>query len=171
MYHSDDRDAAYRAHPGFLVWWSKYPKHPNRNIAKQTCYERWVQDGCELFLDHMLAVLGWQKRSFQWENPQMIPSTRTYMNQRRWDVDVPKEKEQADVDDERLKWDLVKEQRLALNDLIESLSDDELEMYKRAVLDSLPESSRKMYQGFHPKHYMLAPLIAKHAKNQKGDEV
>lgn len=74
--------------PLFDRFWEAYPRHTAKQEALKR-FEKLAPDG-ELF-ETMLKAIEKQKRSEQWtkDNGQFIPHPATWLNQRRWEDELP----------------------------------------------------------------------------------
>lgn len=73
----------------FDRFWSAYPRHTAKVNAKKS-FDKLNPD--EQLLSEMLRAVEAQKQSEQWtkDNGQYIPHPATWINQRRWEDDLPK---------------------------------------------------------------------------------
>lgn len=76
----------------FNEFWAAYPK----KVAKPQCMAKWKSKGCEDIADRVLAALERQKRT--WADPQFVPNPLTWLNQERWDAELPLAKKTQSVD-------------------------------------------------------------------------
>jgi hypothetical protein len=78
---------ADRSQPGFVRFWSTWPKS-QRKVGKAECAKRWkarrLETEADALVAHVQAMLGTQ----QWREG-FEPAPLTYINQRRWQDDVP----------------------------------------------------------------------------------
>lgn len=74
-------------HPGFDEFWNSYPK----KTAKAEAMKSWIKAKPEIA--NVLQTLQWQKRSESWtkDNGQYVPHASTYLNQRRFEDQQPKQ--------------------------------------------------------------------------------
>lgn len=77
--------------PQFEEFWKAYPKQ--RRIGKGAAAKAWQKikmDKDEL-LKLCLEAIKWQKLTEQWrrDNCQFVPHPTTYLNQRRWEDEMP----------------------------------------------------------------------------------
>jgi hypothetical protein len=70
----------------FEQFWQIYPRHEVKVKARQV-FERINPD--DDTLKAMLQWIGQAKYSKQWQSPHFIPHPATWLNQRRWEDDVP----------------------------------------------------------------------------------
>lgn len=71
----------------FNDWWSIYPK--SRRNDKNGCFRKFTKldfDTQRNILEHTKSM----KQTEQWKNEQFVPNATTYLNQCRWEMDVPK---------------------------------------------------------------------------------
>lgn len=72
--------------PGFDAFWGVYPKRVGKFMARKAWGKiPWVE---QHYLEVIEAVEAW-KRTDQWSDPQFIPYPATFLNQRRWEDEVP----------------------------------------------------------------------------------
>jgi hypothetical protein len=81
------RPASGVVHPGFDDFWSAYPR---RDVSKSLAVTAWNKAMPPL--DAVLAALSWQTVGDQWtrDDGRFIPQATTYLNQRRWEGERPK---------------------------------------------------------------------------------
>lgn len=70
----------------FTEFWTAYP----RKVAKGAAVKAWPGDE---HLPAILSALAWQVKG--WADPKYIPHPATYLNQRRWEDERPRERGQA----------------------------------------------------------------------------
>lgn len=73
---------------GFLEFWKAYPRH----TARATAYKAWLRIKPKPELrEKILASLEQHKQLEQWQrdNGQYIPHASTWLNQRRWEDELP----------------------------------------------------------------------------------
>lgn len=70
-------------HPGFVDFWSKYPKKTGKGEAEKA----WIKNRPPL--DVVLAAIDAQKKTRQWttDEGKYIPYPATWLNQKRWEDD------------------------------------------------------------------------------------
>ena len=70
----------------FLIWYKYYP----RKVGKPNAYKAWkkIKPDTELKRKMVTMVLEHCK-SKQWQSPEFIPYPATYLNQRRWEDELP----------------------------------------------------------------------------------
>lgn len=74
----------------FNEFWSAYPKKVGKQVALKSFSK--LRVGREL-LDKMLEAIRKQMRSEQWQDSQYIPNPSTWLNQERWNDELPKAKQ------------------------------------------------------------------------------
>jgi hypothetical protein len=81
------RPASGVLHPGFDDFWAVYPR---RDVSKSLAVTAWNKAMPPL--DAVLAALAWQTVGDQWtsEDGRFVPMATTYLNQRRWEGERPK---------------------------------------------------------------------------------
>ena len=74
----------------FGRFWEAYPKHMGRQVA-ETAFEKIDLD--EELLERMITAIGQWQKTEQWnrEGGRFIPLPATWLNQRRWEDELPKE--------------------------------------------------------------------------------
>ena len=72
----------------FAEFWAQYPKKVGKGAAEKA-FERIKPD--KQTFDRMMEAISAQKRSRQWteNNGQYIPNPATWLNQRRWEDELP----------------------------------------------------------------------------------
>ena len=72
----------------FEDFWQMYPN----KVAKVTAYKTWVKNDLNPIAEFILSGVKRWKQSDQWErdNGRYIPHPNTFLNQRRWEDEVPK---------------------------------------------------------------------------------
>jgi predicted phage replisome organizer len=72
----------------FSDFWSAYPKKVAKTTA-QTAFKKLNPDAA--MMETILKALEKQKKSMQWtkDNGQFIPNPSTWLNQKRWEDDIP----------------------------------------------------------------------------------
>jgi len=71
----------------FEQFWSAYPK----KVAKQAAFKTFRNiPKIEATLDKILAGVEKWENSGQWQDPQFIPYPATFLNQKRWEDEIPK---------------------------------------------------------------------------------
>lgn len=72
----------------FPAFWSAYPKKVAKTTA-QTAFKKLNPDAA--MMETILKALEKQKKSIQWtkDNGQFIPNPSTWLNQKRWEDDIP----------------------------------------------------------------------------------
>jgi hypothetical protein len=83
-----------------------------RRVAKHAAFKAWgaIKPDQALFNRIMASVNAWAKTD-QWQDPQFIPHPATFLNQKRWEDEIPSNKDadyetlkaKAREDDERVK--------------------------------------------------------------------
>jgi hypothetical protein len=76
--------------PSFLTFWSAYP----RKVGKDEAYRTWQKRNGDMpSIDGILASISKQKTSAQWQKDggQFIPHPATWLNQGRWNDEIPEE--------------------------------------------------------------------------------
>lgn len=79
----------------FDLFWFAYPK----KVGKQAAIKAWKQiKPKEDLLQKMLSAIEWQKQSDQWtkNSGQYIPNPATWLNQGRWDDELPRRQSEAE---------------------------------------------------------------------------
>lgn len=76
--------------PGFQAFWSAYP-NKKAKLAALKAFTKLKPDTA--LLDEMLKAIATQKQWAQWQkdNGQYIPMPTTWLNQRRWEDELPQE--------------------------------------------------------------------------------
>jgi len=94
------RDASVKAHrvkldhdPNFAIFWSKYPRHEN----KQAALKAWskLNGDREAILALIVPWIEQAKISDQWQDLKFIPHPSTFLNQRRWEGNTPPKQSQS----------------------------------------------------------------------------
>ncbi len=69
----------------FDIFWQEYPKKVGKEAARKSWYK--IRPN----LQDVLKTLAWQKESKQWfeKGGQFIPNPATWINQHRWDDEMP----------------------------------------------------------------------------------
>lgn len=90
---SENESKYTRARERFDQFWEAYPKKVGKGAAQKSFEKLRVTD--EL-LQTMLTVIERMKRTPQWtkDNGQYIPNPQTWLNQRRWEDEVPVQQSQ-----------------------------------------------------------------------------
>ena len=96
---SGSRSARTRACPvrfsaSFVSFWEKYP--PQRKVGKKAAWKAWERARRAADwpgLEAILASLERSKQSAQWreQNGRFVPNPTTWLNQGRWDDELPRE--------------------------------------------------------------------------------
>ena len=75
-------------HPGFDEFWNAYPRKVGKVAAKKAWFR--IKPTVELQANILAAIIQ-QKKSLQWQrdNGQFIPNPSTWLNQCRWDDELP----------------------------------------------------------------------------------
>jgi uncharacterized protein YdaU (DUF1376 family) len=75
----------------FESFWKAYPSGVRGKPGKGAAFKAWQK--AKPSLDEILKALEWQRESDQWtrEGGQYIPNPQTYLNQSRWQDDLPDE--------------------------------------------------------------------------------
>lgn len=68
----------------FEAWWALYP----RKIAKLAAWKSWSAWNCDA-LPEVLPALKLQLPAFCQRDPEHVPHPSTWLNQRRWEDEVP----------------------------------------------------------------------------------
>lgn len=69
----------------FDLFWKSYPK----KVGKVPAEKSWLKVSGDKHVDAiLLGVENWRRTS-QWDDPQFIPHAATFLNQRRWEDEVP----------------------------------------------------------------------------------
>ena len=79
----------------FEQFWKIYPRHEVKVKARRA-FER-INPG-DSVLKQMLQWIEQAKYSVQWQDKKFIPHPATWLNQRRWEDDIPPIKPQAPKD-------------------------------------------------------------------------
>jgi hypothetical protein len=69
----------------FERFWNCYPKKVGKFYARQ-CWRRVKGDS---LIEEILASIENWKANPQWNDPQFIPNPSTFLNQHRWEDEVP----------------------------------------------------------------------------------
>lgn len=73
----------------FARFWSEYPRHePGKTRTMKAWCSAWRCAG-GLPIDSILGWISQAKTSEQWQDKGLIPHATTWLNQRRWEGDVP----------------------------------------------------------------------------------
>ena len=72
---------------GFEGFWKHYPKR----IGKGAAYKAWKDKNCESMCENVIKALQGQIGYLTRDNGQFIPNPATWLNQRRWEDEVPQE--------------------------------------------------------------------------------
>ncbi|MGI5977380.1 MAG: helix-turn-helix domain-containing protein [Candidatus Limivicinus sp.] len=75
----------------FDRFYNSYPRKVNRAAAVKA-WDKIRPD--DMLLQQMLEALQQQKKSSQWQNPQYIPYPASWLNERRWEDDLPADRGQ-----------------------------------------------------------------------------
>jgi hypothetical protein len=70
----------------FEKFWAAYPKKVAKDKARVAFWKSFVGENT------LISMLSWiekAKRSRQWADSQFIPHPTTFLNQKRWEGDVP----------------------------------------------------------------------------------
>lgn len=76
----------------FNEFWTAYPKKVGKQVALRSFDKLNVN---REMLDKMLEAIKKQKGSNQWQDSQYIPNPSTWLNQERWNDELPKAKTKA----------------------------------------------------------------------------
>jgi len=73
----------------FDVFWKAYPG--KKGGGKEKLRKKWKLDKLDSKAEHIMAILEAMKRTEQWtkEKGQFIPMMSTWLNQQRWDDEIP----------------------------------------------------------------------------------
>lgn len=74
----------------FESFWQAYPTKGGRRIDKAGCRRIWAKRGLAEIADQILSHVLKAKETKQWKDG-FEPSTKTYLNQNRWESGVPSE--------------------------------------------------------------------------------
>lgn len=75
-----------RLEPSFLEFWEIYP----RKEGKKPCFTKWLTiDPDEALFAKIIDSVTRYKLTYQWSRKEFIPMPLTYLNQERWDNEVP----------------------------------------------------------------------------------
>lgn len=79
----------------FMQFWKAYPRH----TAKAAAFKAWSKLKPDAAMIEMIAqALIKQRYSDQWlSGPQFIPHASTWLNQRRWEDEMPQSKKEAEI--------------------------------------------------------------------------
>lgn len=93
--NNNDIDSIYNK--TFEEFWEKYP----RKVAKKYAFDCYMRlEMTEELHQMMLSALEKQRRSKAWENSKYIPHPSTWLNQHRWEDEIPEEELSSfDTDD------------------------------------------------------------------------
>lgn len=71
----------------FEKFWKAYPRKQGKGAAEKA----WIKAHINGSFDSVLTALEGQKRSEQWkkDNGQFVPNPATWLNQRRWEDEIP----------------------------------------------------------------------------------
>lgn len=86
--NKETRKQQKQIHPDFDQFWANYPRREGKPKALQS----WNREKPDIEI--VLNALAWQKK--KWTDPKYIPLPATYLNQRRFEDERPKEKSIAD---------------------------------------------------------------------------
>ena len=88
---SCESSPSWVGYPGFLGFWSLWPKH-HRKCERKKCAEKWKAGGCEANTDEILASLTAWKASAEWakDGGDFIPAPLVWLNQERWRAAPPR---------------------------------------------------------------------------------
>lgn len=80
----------------FEQFWAAWPQNTaayKRKASKQKCLAKWRRDRLDNRAEHVLRVLEHMKRSKDWTKAggAYIPAPLTWLNQQRWDMELPEE--------------------------------------------------------------------------------
>lgn len=78
---------------GFPDFWAAYPRKEGRQAAEKAWQKLKPDDDLQRL---MAAALEAQKCSRQWSDLQFVPHASTWLNQRRWEDEIPRETTQQD---------------------------------------------------------------------------
>jgi uncharacterized protein YdaU (DUF1376 family) len=73
--------------PGFVDFWAAWPAS-QRKVSKAECLKRWKARNLEALAPQIVTHVALMKASRQWVEG-FEPAPLTYLNQRRWEDDVP----------------------------------------------------------------------------------
>lgn len=71
----------------FDLFWSSYPK----KIAKKKCLSYWRNHNLVEKINEILSALEKYKKTQKWQETQFIPYPYTWLNQERWEDEIPKD--------------------------------------------------------------------------------
>jgi hypothetical protein len=71
----------------FGDFWSVWPQS-TRKVAKAYCEQKWVRDKLDAVADQIIEHVRTMRESETWKTG-FDPSPKTYLNQRRWEDEVP----------------------------------------------------------------------------------
>jgi hypothetical protein len=78
----------------FLRFWDAYPPGPGgrRRVDKRGCFRTWNANNLEAEAEAVIAHVTSMAKCADWtkDGGQYVPMTKTYLNQRRWDVAAPR---------------------------------------------------------------------------------
>jgi hypothetical protein len=76
---------------GFASFWSEWPSH-ERKAAKKQCLAKWKKLGCEEVTKDIIKAVRHFKESEGWRKDAgaYIPAPLTWLNQKRWELELPK---------------------------------------------------------------------------------
>jgi len=85
----------------FALFWEAYP----RKEGKKPAWESFHRLHCdELTVELMIYWLGRAVKSEQWGEKKFVPHASTWLNQRRWEGDVPPLREEKEAEHKKPEW-------------------------------------------------------------------
>ena len=88
-----DKQCLTHACSMFDAFWAAYPSGP-RKVNRAGCLRNWKSNKLDAHADAIMAGLSAWKTSDQWQKDrgQYVPMASTWLNQRRWEGDLPQPK-------------------------------------------------------------------------------
>ena len=81
--------SSYELFPGFCSFWSLYPKR----VGKGEAFKAWTKSNCEVLSEVVVRAVREQNGYLIREGGQFTPLPATWLNQRRWEDEPPKQAE------------------------------------------------------------------------------
>ena len=71
----------------FNTFWQCYPRHTAKKLAEASFMKFMLEK--RVSLDFILQKIDEHKKTEQWQNPTLVPHPATWLNQRRWEDEMP----------------------------------------------------------------------------------